>query len=156
VIEESAQVVALDGEFAWVETQRRSSCGTCSSEKGCSTSAMSKLLNQKPLRVRVQNPLKAAVGDGVVIGLQDSALVRSSLVVYLLPLLAMIAGALVVRAAGGGDGIASLAGLAGLAAGFLGVRTFGRRAADNPLYQAVILRLANGTTRSVPLQFIPK
>jgi sigma-E factor negative regulatory protein RseC len=156
VIEESARIVQVEGDFAWVETQRRSSCGTCSSEKGCSTSAMSKLLNQKPLRVRVHNPLGGAVGDSVIIGLQDAALVRSSLVVYLLPLLAMIVGAILVRAMDGGEGVAALAGLAGLSMGFLGVRAFGRRAADNPLYQAVILRRADGLSRAVPLQFMNK
>jgi sigma-E factor negative regulatory protein RseC len=155
VIEESARVVRLEGEYAWVETHRRGSCGNCSAEKGCGTSAMNKLFNPKPVRVKAHNRIGARPDDMVIVGLQDAALVRGSMVVYLLPLLVMIACAIVARAFGGGDGLVALAGMAGLALGFLAVRGFGRRAAENPLYQAVVLRHSD-TLRGAPLQFIKK
>ena len=51
------------------------------------------MLGNKRSRVRVLNPKAASVvvGDEVIIGINEQALVRGSLVVYTLPLLAMFA-----------------------------------------------------------------
>lgn len=154
MIEEYARVVRVDGDYAWVETDRRGSCGSCSSQGGCGSATFSKLFNAKPLQVRAENRAGARVGDAVVVGLQDSALVRSSLVVYLLPLFFMLAGAMGAQALAGGEGIVALGGIAGLAAGFGAVAFLSRRAARNPLYQAVVLRQQDPFC--APLQFVKK
>lgn len=156
MIEENAQVVKVEGDLAWVETRRRSSCGSCDAQRGCGTSALGKVLGQKPLHLKVRNSLDVRIGETVVIGLQDAALVRSSLIVYLLPLAAMIFAALGVSAVVPADGWVALGGLAGLALGFGVVAAFGRRAAENPLYQAVMLKRGNGYTQAVPLRFMNK
>lgn len=144
MIEETGTVIALDGSHAWVETERRSTCGSCSA-KGCGTGVLSKVIGARAQRVRVENRVGARIGDTVVLGLREDALVRGSLAVYIVPLLAMFAGALAGELVLSGPGTSEfwtvLAGLAGLGAGLLWLRAFGRRAADNARYQAVALRV---------------
>ncbi|MGA7801176.1 MAG: SoxR reducing system RseC family protein [Gammaproteobacteria bacterium] len=148
MIEESARVVALDGEFAWVETERKSACGSCAANKGCGTAALAKVLGQRRTRVRALNRPGAAVGDEVLIGLDERALVRGSLAVYAVPLLALLAGALfgqymaVQLGLADVEGTTVLAGLAGLGVGLLWLRGFGRRIQRDGRYQPVILRRA--------------
>jgi len=40
MIEETASVVALEDDFAWVETQRKSTCGACAVNKGCGAATL--------------------------------------------------------------------------------------------------------------------
>jgi sigma-E factor negative regulatory protein RseC len=146
MIEESGQVVDVEGGFAWIESERTSTCGGCSMHSGCGTGVIAKLLGQRRLRLRVVNSIDAGVGDHVVIGIPEPALVRGSLAVYAVPLAALFCGALA------GNGIAMLwfpplaeggaigGALCGLAAGFAWLRGFSRRTGNNPAWQPVILR----------------
>jgi len=142
VIEETVQVYAAEGETAWVELiQRKTSCGQCVAQSGCGTSVLSKVLGRKPLRLAALNPIGAKPGDRVVIGVRDDALVRGSVAVYLVPLLAMLAAAVIGDALAPANDLAvALAGISGLAAGFGWVHLFGRRAAADSRYRPVILR----------------
>lgn len=149
MIEEHAQVVALDeNDEVWVETQRRSACGQCAANKGCGTATLAKVLGNKRSRVRVLNPqaTSVVVGDDVVIGINEQALVRGSLAVYTVPLLALFifgflgqalsAQLLVVNQ----DILPIVCGLIGLLLGFGWVRRFTRGIADSDRYQPVLLR----------------
>lgn len=99
MIEEQATVVNNEGKYVWVNTQRKSSCGHCSVKNSCGTQVLSKVLGNKIAYVRCLNiidkqsfdkymDLKA--GDRVVIGLEESALLGGSFLMYLLPLITMI------------------------------------------------------------------
>ena len=146
MIEETGLVAELDGEHAWVETARRSSCGGCSAE-GCGTGALAQVLGSKRQRVRVNNTIGAKVGDTVILGLREDALLRGSLAVYIVPLLSMMAAALLGEALapqwGGGetDAWAVASGLLGFGGGLLWLRGFSRRASSQERYQAVAVRV---------------
>jgi sigma-E factor negative regulatory protein RseC len=147
MIEETAHVVEIEGEFAWVETQRQSSCGSCAANKGCGTATLSKVLGQKRTRVRALNRAGAQAGDSVIVGIREDALVRGSLAVYAVPLLMMILGAFLGQAFGNAqanpsEGLTILCGLLGLVAGLWWLRRFARRASSDPRYQPVVLRRA--------------
>ncbi len=144
MIEESARVVDTEGEYAWVETERRSSCGSCSA-KGCGTGALSKILGRRQQRLKVLNPIDAKPGDDVVLGIREQALLKGSIAVYIVPLLTLLAGALL------GEGLAPqwgsdsealslLFGLLGLAAGFYWLHRYNRGLAGDARFMAVILR----------------
>lgn len=139
-------MVALEGDCAWVETQRRSACGNCLAEHGCGTGALAGFFAQRRARVRALNRPGARVGDAVVVGLREDALVRGSLAMYLLPVLALLGGGLAGEALAGAaglvarDGAAVVAGLLGLAAGLLGVRRYAQRVPGDERYQPVVLR----------------
>lgn len=143
MIEETAKIVELDGDFAWVETQRESVCGACAVNKGCGTATIAKVLGKKRTRVRAFNRLNAKLGDQVVIGIQEQALVRGSIAVYAVPLVFLLLGGLFGEWLGQGsdsEGLAILFGLFGLGAGFLWLVYFSRKVRTSPSYQPDILR----------------
>ena len=149
MIEESARVIAAEGEFVWVETQRQSTCGGCAANQACGTATLAKVLGNRRTRVRALNHDGAQVGDTVVIGLDETALIRGSLAVYAMPLLAMFTGGIVgallsERWAVGGEALTLGLGVAGLIAGLLWLKSFSRRIRDDSRYQPVVLRRMPG------------
>jgi sigma-E factor negative regulatory protein RseC len=148
MIEETARVVALEDDFAWVETQRKSTCGACAVNKGCGTAALAKVLGARRTRIKVLNSPAAAVGDEVVIGLGEHAIVQGSLAMYAAPLAFMLAAALLDEGLSARlgmtatEGLTILFGLGGLAGGFAWLRHYAKKIAKDPRYQPVILRRA--------------
>jgi sigma-E factor negative regulatory protein RseC len=158
MIEESAQVVRIDENGVWVETRRRSTCSGCAAEKGCGTAVLSKVLGNRRTQIRVLADMPLAVGDQVLIGIGEQALVRGSLAVYAVPLLLLLLGAVLGRLGAGsglwtnGEAASLLLGLGGLAAGLLWLKRFTRHIQDDRDYQPVVLRrLASAPTGSVAL-----
>lgn len=90
MIEEQAIVIDREGDYVWVQTNRQSSCGHCSVKKGCGTQVLSKVLGNKTAHIRCLNSKDVKIGDRVMIGIEESALLSGSFLVYLLPLLSMI------------------------------------------------------------------
>jgi sigma-E factor negative regulatory protein RseC len=146
MIEETGQVVDVQGAFAWIESERSSTCGACNVRKGCGTAVLAKVLGQRRVHLRVINRINARVGDAVVIGISESGLVRGSLAVYAVPLAGLFAGAIggdvlgTYYFSGGSDLLAITGALAGLAAGLFWLKRFSRRTEKDAAYQPVILR----------------
>jgi sigma-E factor negative regulatory protein RseC len=147
MIEETGQVVDVEGEFAWVESERSSTCGSCAVRQGCGTGAIARVLGRRRVRLRVLNRIGARTGDYVVIGVPGSGLVRGSLAVYAVPLSGLFAGALAGYALASRfypewpvDPLAIAGALAGFAAGLVWLRGFSLRTAMNTDYQPVVLR----------------
>lgn len=157
MIEERAEVTAVNSPYATVVTQRRSSCSGCST-KGCGTGALSQVFAARSQEMRVLNPIEARVGEQVVLGLEEGALLRGSLAVYIVPLLTMLAGGVLGEVLApslaleqSSEYISLPAALAGLAAGFFWVRRFGQRMMKDDRFMAVILRRAD----EIPFQGSP-
>ncbi|MCG6901023.1 MAG: SoxR reducing system RseC family protein [Gammaproteobacteria bacterium] len=147
MIEEVGQVVAVQGEFAWIESERTSTCGSCAVRKGCGTSAIAQVLGQRRVRLRVLNRIHARVGDNVVIGIAESGVVRGSLAVYAAPLLGLFSGALAGQVLGSVvlELQSDLPAVAGAIAGFIAalawLKRFSRDRESDVAYQPVALRL---------------
>ncbi|SIT65901.1 positive regulator of sigma(E), RseC/MucC [Ectothiorhodosinus mongolicus] len=141
MIEEKARVIRVEESgFAWVETQRQSTCGSCSVAKGCGTSVIAKMFSNRRAMVRVIDPVGVSLGDEVMVGIEESALLRGSLLIYLLPLVFMLLAALLAQTAGVPEGgVIALGGL-GLLAGFGLLALQNRRMRQDPRYQPVVLR----------------
>lgn len=149
MIEERGYVVALDERNqVWVETQRRSACGQCAANKGCGTATLAKVLGNKRSRVRALNPktTSVAVGDEVIIGINEQALVRGSLAVYTVPLVTLFVFGFLGQLLSAHllmtnqDILPIVLGLSGLLLGFAWVRLFTRDIEDDDKYQPVLLR----------------
>ncbi len=146
MIEETGQVVEVQGEFAWVEHERTSTCGSCSVRKGCGTSAIAKVLGQRRVRLRVLNRINAQIGDQVVVGIEEQGLLRSSLAVYAVPLLGLFAGALAGWLLGTSvfslqsDGLSIAGSVIGFVVALLWLRRFSRHKEQDSGYQPVALR----------------
>ncbi len=146
VIEELASVTAVDEGYAWVQTRRESACQSCSAQKGCGTSSIGKLIGKQYTRVRVLNPVQARVGDVVKISLPEDMLLKSSLAVYLLPLLLMLLGGAVGDAWLPGQWAAVGGSLAGLLLGVCWLKLYARLLAGNPRFQPKIEQVVQSAT----------
>jgi len=148
MIEEEGQVVTVSGVLAEVACERRSACGGCSVSGACGTSLLERYLGRRPLALQAANRIGARPGDRVVVGIPDATLPQAAFVAYLIPLLVMLLGGL------GGEwladltrvtwsqGLILLGGMLGLGLGFRWSAHYSQRLAQDPRYQAVILRRA--------------
>lgn len=103
-IQEEGVVVAVTEDGVWIETQRQSGCQSCSSRGGCGVGIMQKALNRRQHKVRVQTDFPVQVGDHVRLLLPAAALVQASVLMYLMPLLGLIIGAVVGQSFFASDG----------------------------------------------------
>ena len=94
MIEQTAKVVSIKQGYAWVLPANIKNCGSCQTEKACSSSGLFDFMRPSAEQVRVANPLHAKPGDEVVIGMQGNALLAYSVFAYVLPLISMIIFAL--------------------------------------------------------------
>jgi len=94
MIEEKARVIAVENNKLLLEAETSSACNACAARQGCGTSVLSKWVGRKLTRFQAPNTVNARVGDEVVVGLAEEAMLKGSVFVYLLPLLAMIGFAL--------------------------------------------------------------
>jgi sigma-E factor negative regulatory protein RseC len=90
MVEQQARVITVKGDQLVLEAEVQSSCQACEVKSGCGTSVLSKWVGKKFTRFHAKNTVDASVGDQVVVGLSESALVQGSLAIYFLPLLGMI------------------------------------------------------------------
>lgn len=93
MIKQTAIVTRTEHAIAFVKTIRESTCGQCSVQKGCGTSVFSKVLGNKFSELTALNPINAETGDMVILGMRESVLINSALLMYLFPLLMMFSGA---------------------------------------------------------------
>ena len=93
MIEERARVIAVENDQLLLEAQTRSTCTGCAARQGCGTSVLSRWVGRRFTRFQAPNTVNARVGDEVVVGLAEEAMLHGSLLVYLMPLLAMIVAA---------------------------------------------------------------
>ncbi len=144
---ESGRVVAVEPDVVWVETLRRSTCGSCSARAGCGQG----LLNRQQgggrglVRALSGEALKAAdcrINDRVEIALPEEVILRGSTIVYAVPIISMMLAVVLVSALrpGAGDVASLAAAVAGLASGLGLVRWHAFSHRDDPLMQPVLQR----------------
>ena len=125
MLETRAIIVQIEGQHAFVQSSQDYGCGQCKG-KGCGAGKLSRMFRGKPRRFRVDNPINADVGDEVVISVSEGAILRGISLVYLLPILLMVTGAMfgawIGQPAVQQDGYAAAGALLGLAAGFMAAK----------------------------------
>jgi len=93
MIEQQGQVVRVIGDIVSVRMGASAGCPACDAGKGCGAGIFGRLLNRKPVTLDLLNDLDSSPGQTVVVGLPESLLLRLVSRLYLLPLLAGLAGA---------------------------------------------------------------
>ncbi len=86
---EEGLVLEASNRKALVRIQQSSACASCGSRDSCDISSGNNMT------IEVSNDLKAKIGDRVRISLPESSLLKLCLLVYLLPVIALVAGACV-------------------------------------------------------------
>ena len=94
---ETGRVVAVEDDSLWVETIRQSTCGSCAAQKGCGHGLLNRYSDGKRGYIRVlpgsAGTGACAVDDQVRISIPEEVILKGSVVVYVLPLFTMLAGA---------------------------------------------------------------
>ena len=145
MIEETATVVKCEGDFAWVEAQRQTTCGSCAANKGCGTSVLAKVIGKKVSRMKAINKAQAHVGETVIVGMNETALLKGSLAVYMIPLVFMLLFAVTGQVVAGQmtwqtEPVVIVFALLGLVTAGLWLRGFTRRIQHDNEYQPIVLR----------------
>ncbi|WOG25567.1 SoxR reducing system RseC family protein [Endozoicomonas sp. 8E] len=131
MIEEEGRVVAVEQGTVWVETIRKSTCSSCSVRNGCGQNLLEKYRSNKHQSyIQAINDFSIEENDQVIIGIPESALMRASFLVYLMPLAGMMGALWLATAVGWNDFFTALSAMTGLAAGFVPVRMLGQSTSD--------------------------
>lgn len=115
MIEEQVVVTAIEKNGAWVEGVQQSACGSCSAKAGCGQHAMSQLGRKVSLWMAFDpnasnnDERRLLVGQQIVVGLPEGAILKSTLSLYGIPLLALLLGAVLGNALWGEAGSILLA-----------------------------------------------
>jgi sigma-E factor negative regulatory protein RseC len=78
-----------------VETQIKSTCGSCEAQSNCGTGAIAKVFASKRETLRFRLNEIVEVGQKVSLGIPEENLLKASAMVYCLPLFALVLSALV-------------------------------------------------------------
>ncbi|MDP1521275.1 SoxR reducing system RseC family protein [Porticoccus litoralis] len=122
LIKETGKVVALENDGLWVETVQRSACHVCAVQKGCGQGVLARFVgNSAVIRVLPgECDLKdIQANDQVVIGIPEDVLVRGTLLLYFLPLLMLVTGAVLAAMFSTSDVFVAMGALLGLLGGGL-------------------------------------
>jgi len=90
MIEEMGKVVAIEPGYAWIETQVKTTCGSCVAQDNCGTGVVAKAFTPKADHVKIAVPDKINVGQSVKIGIPEQQLLSASAMLYIVPLIALI------------------------------------------------------------------
>lgn len=157
MIEQNAIVIALDGQHAIVEVQRQSACGQCAANKGCGTSVFANWFGDRMQRQRALNQIHATVGEQVVVGINENALLKLSVLCYLLPLFCMVGLAIFGRwllllfSIAVNDGVVLILAVIGLVLGWMPLRFLQRNKYNSTDYQPTILRRQIGVKMNLAI-----
>ncbi len=130
---EEGVVTRIDGLSAVVRTVKSGDCEACSARGFCSDAG-------REMNVTALNGAQACPGDRVRVEIPTGAFIKAMGLLYIFPVAALLAGALVGLSLGG-DNHAALGALAGFALAVVFVRFRGRRMGAMAVYQPRIVKI---------------
>lgn len=144
MIEQAAHVHSIDQTTVWLDTLRLSTCNSCSMKSGCGQRLMNQATNCKRSRIELPVPstMALSVGDEVVLGIPQKAFIKASLLTFAMPLIMMLAFALLAKWGGLSEPLTVVTALVGLGFGLLLLRWYSQSDAmlSSNQWQPVILR----------------
>lgn len=143
MIKETGIVVEINGDKAMVQTISKASCNSCQVNSTCGTGIISKAFGERSFITPMTNDIKAQKADEVEVGIPEDLVVKTSLLVYFLPLVLMIITVLLAKLISPDVHELALIGVSffGLGLGFLLVRLFGEKLNKNKPLEPVLLRI---------------
>ena len=155
MIEERAVILSLQSEpsqtqtTATLEIERKTACGLCGQTRGCGNSIWGRLFGHQTTAFKAQNRINAKVGDSVIVGINEKALLKSAWLLYILPLVTLFIGAILASQLRQTDGITILGAAIGLVLGLLWVKGHTMSNSYFSLQKPVILRLASSQENAI-------
>jgi len=142
MIIETGRIVSIEAEGVWVETIRRSTCGSCKAEKGCGQSLMAKWGGSAAylwVLLEGRSPQSYVLGEEIQIGIPEEVVAKGSMLVYILPLVVMMVATSIAQWAYGSEGITTISAFGGLFLGGFIVRWYSHRIRFDSRLQPVLV-----------------
>lgn len=148
MIKENGVVIKTGKSKAWVKTIKSSACEGCASHGSCEA------VNEA--EVEAINSVGAKIGDTVVVGFESGALLKVSMMLYLFPVLAMIAGAAIgsyiaPRYDMDESVMSAILAFSFFFLSFVCIRLSSSLLSGNKKYQAQIIKIRKSLPQSVPV-----
>lgn len=90
MIEEQVRVIKSHQGYILVESLSNNACGACAVKAGCGQQLLPHFGRNQALRIKVNKNNSLNIDDQVIIGIDERALIKSSILVYGLPLISFI------------------------------------------------------------------
>ncbi len=135
----SGRVIEVGSDSVWAETNSVSACHHCSAHHGCGVSTLTKIFGRRINRIRVSNSMNAHLGDEVVLGIREVALLKETFVLYMTPLLSMLVAAAAINVLFYNEALSVLAAVCGFVIGLFMVRLFAVRNISGDALKPVML-----------------
>lgn len=146
MIEEEAVVARTEEGRIWVEKPRKSACGGCMQR--CASATVDQYLGAPIIRLQAFSRIEVQVGDRVMLGIEEDAIVKGSFWAYLIPLLGLFFGAIlgdIVASALNppftSDGLSAFGGVIGLVLSFVLLK-FTRVLSRDNLHPVILRKLS--------------
>lgn len=148
LVEGIAQVVAVDGNMAWLVPEQGSSCSGCSSSTACGSKGIGTMASRlEARRFQLVNDAGLRVGERVVLGIRENTLLRASITAYIIPLAGLLIAGVLAQWVASNDFVTMAAMLAGLVLGlWLARLRAGRLLARGELAPRFLRRASAGET----------
>ena len=145
MITEKGTVENVSGQKARIRIEKSATCATCHSRDSCSE------VSHKDMILEVTNALGATPGDRVEISIPSGSFLILSLLIYLLPVVSLIAGAfaggVVARALGISPTSTSIAaGCLSMAAVFIALKRFDKSARAQKQFKPRMTRVLKASS----------
>lgn len=125
MIREVAVIQAIEADTLLVSTELKSGCSGCAQQSNCGAGIISKAFSDRRAEFRVGKPagMNFKVGEQIELLMPEQMLTRASLLIYGVPLVALLTTALIAQLLLGiSEGKAILLSLFGFAASFWGLK----------------------------------
>lgn len=139
MIKEWATVIAWDNGMAQVSCDVKASCNSCASRAGCGSRVLNKLGPQTTHTITVPSTEPLVAGQKVELGITESSLLGSAMLVYMSPLLGLFVVAALFQVLFDTDMAALSGAVLGGVGGFLIAKGFSPRLAARETWQPVII-----------------
>lgn len=97
MVEEEAIVLKASKESVILEVVRSKPCGLCGQVRGCGNSIWGKIFSHRSGQIETLNNLNAKQGDYVILGIDETLMLKSSLMLYGVPILCMFLGMVIAN-----------------------------------------------------------
>ncbi|MBF0446083.1 MAG: SoxR reducing system RseC family protein [Magnetococcales bacterium] len=155
MLREEVLVVAVDGLYAIVSSQRKSACGSCHAEASCSVLSGGK--TKYDTQIRAMNPIGALVGQRVELEISEQQFLKASFLVYVLPIIYLLFFGVLARhlavnyfgvAPQAAEGIGGLAGVIALVLTFFGLSKLNSHIEGDDSRRPVIRKILTGISHN--------
>ncbi|MCC3702087.1 SoxR-reducing system protein RseC [Rouxiella badensis] len=141
MMKEWATVISWQNGVAELRCETQAGCSSCHSRSGCGSRVLNELGPQTEHNLQVSSAEPLEPGQKVELGIMEGSLLRSALIVYMLPLFGVIFGGGVLQSLFKADVYALMGAVAGGAIGFAAARYLASKVSDKAAYQPVILQV---------------